>query len=65
VFDIYCNGNALIRNYDIYKAAGGDFRATTLTFRKVEAVEQQLVLTFARKVNYASVRAIEVLDEGR
>jgi hypothetical protein len=65
VFDIYCNGTALIRNYDIYKAAGGDFRATTLTFRKVQAADRQLVLTFARKVDYASVRAIEVLDEGR
>ena len=65
VVDIYCNGTALIRNYDIYKAAGGDFRATTLTFRKVEAVDRQLAIAFVRRVDYASVRAIEVLDEGR
>jgi hypothetical protein len=63
VFDVFCNGVALLRNFDIYKEAGGS-RALTKTFHGLTANAQgKLLLWFAPVVNYASIRAIEVVDE--
>lgn len=66
LFDILCNGVALVRDYEILKAAGGFGRAATLTFRSLEPSPQgSLRLSFLPVRNYASVRAIEVTAEAR
>jgi hypothetical protein len=63
VFDVYCNGVALLRKFDIYKEYGA-FQAAKKTFRGLEPNAQgKLVLTFVPVANYASVYAIEVLEE--
>jgi hypothetical protein len=65
VFDLYCNGSALARNLDILKEAGPN-HALVKKFRGLRPTGQgKLNLEFVPVVNYASVFAIEVLDEGR
>ena len=65
IFDIYCNGLALARNLDIMKEAGTN-RALVKRFRGLRPTAQgKLNFDFVPVVNYASVFAIEVVDEGR
>jgi len=65
VFDIYCNGSAIIRNLDILKEASPN-HALIKRFRGLRPTAQgKLNFEFVPVVNYASVFAIEVLDEGR
>ncbi len=65
VFDIYCNGAALIRNLDILKEAGPN-RALVKKFHGLRPTAQgKLNLDFVPVVNYASVFAIDIQDEGR
>ena len=64
VFDVYCNGVTLLRNFDIFKEAGGANRAVEKTFHGLPAsAGGKLLLTFAPVKNYACVTAIEVADE--
>jgi hypothetical protein len=64
VFDVYCNGTALLKGFDIFKTAGGEGRAVAKTFRGLTANAQgKLMLTFAPVHNYASLNAIEIIPE--
>jgi len=64
VFDVYCNGVALLRNFDIFKEVGGANRAVDKTFRGLEPnAAGLLVLSFVPIKNYACVNAIEVVEE--
>jgi len=64
VFDVSCNGVALLQDFDIFKAAGGAFRPVVRTFQGLHPNGLgKLLLTFSPKKNYAEVRAVEVLDE--
>lgn len=66
VFDVSCNGFMLLKDFDIFQAAGGSFRPVVRTFNHLHPNGQgKLLLSFSPKVNYAEVRAIEVIDEGR
>lgn len=66
VFHILCNGTALTKDFDIFQAAGGDFLPATLTFRGLAPSPQRsLNLSFVPVTDYASVRAIEVIDEAK
>jgi hypothetical protein len=63
-FDVYCNGAALLRNFDVFRTAGGDHKAVEKTFQDVAPNAQgKIVLAFVPVVNYACVNAIEVVDE--
>lgn len=65
IFDVYSNGIALLRNFDVFRAAGGPQRAIMKTFRGVTPNAQgKIMLSFVPVVNYACVNAIEVVDEG-
>ncbi len=64
VFDVYCNGTTLLKDFDILKEAGGGKRAIVRVFHGVAASPQgKLDLTFVPVVNYALVNAIEVVEE--
>ncbi len=64
IFNLDCNGVRLLENFDIYKQVGGS-RALTKTFRHLKPNAQgKLVLAFEPVVNYASIYALEVEDEG-
>ncbi len=66
VFDVYCNGSALLRGFDIYKEAGGAARAVVKTFHGLEPnASGLLLLTFTPSKNYAALNAIEILDEAK
>ena len=66
VFDVTCNGEMLLKDFDIFQAAGGAFRPLVRTFHNLHPNGQgKLLLSFLPKVNYAEVRAIEVIDEAR
>jgi len=63
VFDVFCNGVVLLRNFDIYKEAGGD-RALVKTFHHLRPNAQgKLLLSFVPVHNFALINAIEVEDE--
>ena len=66
VFDVTCNGVALLQDFDIFQAAGGAFRPIVQEFHGLHPNGQgKLLLSFSPKVNYAEVRAIEVIDEAK
>jgi hypothetical protein len=62
-FNVYCNGSTLLDNFDIFKEVGS-LHALTKTFHHLRpSPEGKLDLTFDPIVNYATVSAIEVIDE--
>lgn len=64
VFDVYCNGVALLRNFDIYKEAGGEGRPLDRTFSGIRPTAQgKLVLTFVPVTGMACVNGIEVVED--
>ncbi len=66
VFDVYCNGVTLLKNLDIYQEAGGANRSLQKTFHGLQPNAQgKLVLTFVPVTNYASINAIEIVDESK
>jgi hypothetical protein len=66
LFDILCGGVALKRNIDIFQEAGGSGRAVTWTAHGLEPNQQgKLAISFLPVLNYASLNALEVLDESK
>lgn len=66
VFDVTCNGVMLLQDFDIVQAAPGTLRPVVREFHGLQPNGQgKLLLSFSPKVNYAEVRAIEVIDEGK
>jgi hypothetical protein len=63
-FDVYCNGLALLRHFDITREAGAPNRSVDKVFRGLEPnALGKLVLNFVPVRNYACVNAIEILPE--
>jgi hypothetical protein len=66
VFDVYCNGVALLRNFDIYKEAGGEGKPIDRIFSAIRPNAQgKILLTFVPNVGMACVNGIEVVEDGR
>jgi hypothetical protein len=64
VFDVTSNGVSLLQGFDIFKSSGGIFHPVIRTFQGIHPNGQgKILLTFSSVLNYAEVRAIEVLDE--
>jgi hypothetical protein len=64
VFDVTCNGQMLLKDFDIFKVSGGSFRPVVRTFSGLQPNGQgKLLLSFSPSVDYAEIRAIEVIDE--
>jgi hypothetical protein len=65
VFDVFCNGAALVRNLDIYKEVGAN-RELLKTFHRLKPSAQgKLLLSFVPVRNYALLNALEVEGESR
>lgn len=63
VFNVFCNGNTLLRNFDMLRAAAPRTQIVK-TFDNLQPNAQgKLVLTFQPVSNYATLSAIEVADE--
>ena len=66
LFDVYCNGVALLRNFDIFKEAGGEGKPIDRSFSGIRANAQgKIVLSFVPVVGMACVNGIEVMEETR
>jgi hypothetical protein len=66
VFNVFCNGRILLKNFDIYKEARGAERPISMTFHNIEPNAQgKIMLQFEPEVNYALVNAISVTAETR
>jgi hypothetical protein len=66
VFDVTCNGVTLLQDFDIVQAASGAFQPLVREFHGLHPNGQgKLLLSFSPKVNYAEIRAIEVIDEAK
>jgi len=64
LFDVYCNGAVLLRNFDIFKEAGGENRALAKTFHGLVPNDQgKIFFNFVPVRNYPRVNAIEVSPE--
>jgi len=65
IFDVFCNGAPLLRNYDIFKDGGAN-HAVVKTFHGLTPNAQgKLVVSFLPIHNYASLYGLEVLDEAQ
>ena len=66
IFDVTGNGLLLLHDFDIFQAASGAFQPVIREFHGLHPNGQgKLLLSFSPKVNYAEVRAIEVIDEAK
>ena len=66
VFDVYCNGVALLRGFEIFKEAGGEGRPLDRTFAGIRPTAQgKIVLSFVPVVAMACVNGIEIVDEAK
>ena len=64
VFDVYCNGVALLRNFDIFKEAGGEGRPLDRSFSRIRPTAQgKIVLTFVPITGMACVNGIEIAED--
>ena len=63
VFEVFCNGKLLLRDFDIFKETGAD-RPLVRKLTGLEPNAQgKLLLEFVPLKDYATVTAIEVLPE--
>jgi hypothetical protein len=64
VFNVYCGGAAILRQFDIFKEAGEN-HAIEKVFRGISSSPQgRIDLTFEPVVQYPMVQAIELLPDG-
>ena len=65
VFNVFCNGQTLLQDFDIYKEAGS-LRVVTKTFSNIKpSALGKINLTFEPIVNNATISGIEILDESK
>jgi hypothetical protein len=63
IFNVFANGTALLRDFQIVKDAGGPNRSLVKTFENLEPNAQGILrLEFVPIKNYAEVNAIEVVE---
>lgn len=59
VFDVWCNGTTLLKNFDVLREAGAN--PVVKTFEPIQATAQgKIVLIFSPVINYSLINAIEV-----
>jgi Malectin domain len=63
VFSVFCNGEVLARDIDLYREVGTNY-ATVMAFHHLKPNAQgKLLLSFEPEHDYASLYGLEVLDE--
>jgi hypothetical protein len=66
VFDVYCNGVALLGGFDIFEEARGEGRPLDRTFSGIRPNAQgKIVLSFVPTAGMASVNGIEVVEDSK
>lgn len=64
IFNVYCNGEALWKNLDVYREAGARRELVKTATGLQPNAQGKIHLSFIPVKNYAMVSAIELLDEG-
>ena len=65
LFNVYVNGVMALRDFDVFRTAGGALKAMSRTFHDVEPTPQdKIVITFEPVTDPAIVNTIEVTDQG-
>ena len=63
IFHVFCNGQTLLRDFDIFKEAGS-LRVVSKTFSNIRpSAYGKINLDFEPVVNHATVSGIEVIEE--
>jgi len=62
VFDISINGKVALKDFDVFKAAGGAFKPAIKEFKGVE-VKDKLAIDFTANVQNPEINGIEILAE--
>lgn len=66
LFDVYSNGVALMRNFDIFKEAGGEGRPIERAFSGIKPNAQgKILLNFVPVKGMACLNGIEVVEDAR
>ena len=66
VFDVFCNGVALMRNFDIFKEADGEGKPLERNFAGIRPNAQgKIVLSFVPITGMACVNGIQVLEDSK
>jgi hypothetical protein len=64
IFDVYCNGVALLRGFDIAREAGGEARPFDKAFSGIRPNAQgKIVLSFVPTTGMACLNGIEVIED--
>ncbi|MGH9585677.1 MAG: malectin domain-containing carbohydrate-binding protein [Acidobacteriaceae bacterium] len=64
LFNVFCNGRTLLRNFDVVKESGGQDKMLPLSFDHLRLNAQgKLVFRFVPVRSYSVLRAIEVVPE--
>jgi len=63
VFSIYCNGTSLLRSFDLYKEFGTNSGVVRGFHQLTPNAQGKLTLSFEPEHDYASIYALEVIDE--
>jgi hypothetical protein len=61
VFSVAINGTTVLSNFDIYVAAGGNYRAVVREFSATSSASGQIVVTFTTVTDNASISGIEII----
>ena len=66
LFSVSCNGTSLLKDFDVYREAGGSNRALLKTFHGLHPDDDgNLRLSFAAPANNAMVNFVEIKDESK
>ena len=66
IFDVFSNGVALLRDFDIFKEAGGEGRPVERSFSGIRPNAQgKIILTFVPNKGMACVNGIEVVADSK
>jgi hypothetical protein len=63
VFSVFCNGTAVLRSLDLFKEAGINYGVVRAFHHLKPNAQGKLMLSFEPEHDYASLYALEVLDE--
>ncbi len=63
VFSVFCNGTALLRSFDLFKEVGINYGVVRAFHHIAPNAQGKLLLSFEPEHDYASIYALEVIDE--
>ena len=65
IFDVFCNGRALLQSFDMYKEAGANHQIVKTFAHLKPNAQGTLLFSFVPVKNYANVSAIAIEDESK